>query len=217
MAIVIGDKTKNEKVRLFVHAPLGGEHTPDLSAIQKTASVEDIIKNPNSTEFGALQTYFSGHGNLNPDAMKKLLDRLGVDEIYFGHADPYGFIKKGTQDPKTRKAPAERDADGNFVLESNINKLDNIKSPIGALAGGANFIDSQSKNATSGYMVIDLDKDSKQTKLMPDLIKDANNDPAIQKVVHAATNTSNKKASTKARASGIAARIMEDIMETSAY
>lgn len=187
MAVVIGDKSKGEKVRLFIHSPLGGDLTPGLDGLKGLQSVETLLKNPDPITVAALQTLFAGHGNVrNPDEIKKTLERLGVDEVYFGHMNPKGLMEK--VDKRQPQLGYQKDASGNYVL--GVNKTDGINSPIGSIEGGAHLIDSQSKGDTSGYMVLDLDNDTKDTRLMSDVIKrtDAENDPAIQKVIHAAQN-----------------------------
>lgn len=187
MAVIIGDKSKGEKVRLFIHSPLGGDLTPGLDGLKRLQNVEDLLKNPDSFTVAAIQTLFAGHGGVrNPDEIKKTLERLGVDEIYFGHMNPKGLMEKIDEDNPS--LGYQKDANGNYVL--GVNKTDNVNSPIGSIEGGAHLIDSQTKDDASGYMVLDLDNDTKDTRLMPDVIKrtDAENDPAIQKVIHAAQN-----------------------------
>ena len=202
IAVITGDKAKGEKVRLFIHSPLGGALTPGLDGLKSAAEIEDILKSNDPVKLAALSTMFSGHGNLrSPQEIQATLNRLGVDEIYFGHVDPTGLISQ--TDDSTRANPKYKvDADGNYILSDGFNKTDNIKSPIGSIDGGAHLIDSQHKNQLSGYMVVDLDNDSDGLKQMTDVWANAKDDPAVQKVTHAAQNATSQTASDRNKAFG---------------
>lgn len=190
MAIVMGDKSKGEKVRLFVHSPPGHD-VPDLSALARTPDMTKAALELSNR----LHQFYAGHGGLQQQDMEPLLKRLGVDEIYFGHTDPAGFLERDTQmvtDPTTGQTVPKRiprkDANGNPVLASRIEKNDQVPSPIGQLKGGGNFIDSQGKGKMSGYMVVDVDNDTTQTHLMEDVLNNPD-DPVVRRVVDAGQNT----------------------------
>lgn len=200
VAILMGDKAKGEKVRLFIHSALDGDLTPSLDELKNITNPEDILKEKDPLKLATISRLFRGDNTArDPQTIHDTLARLGVDEIYFGHLDPYGLIQK-THDSATKRNVVDKDTDGNYILE--VKKTDNIKSPVGAIAGGANLADSQNQNALSGYIVVDLDNDSQSTKLMSDVMQKTGTTPAMQKFINTAQTVVSKAAQDAAKKFG---------------
>ena len=158
LATVIGDKSKGETVRLFVHSP-PSNHMPELNILKNASSVQDVADDPQN----ALLTIMMGEPDIvkNPKKLRALLDKMGVDEIYFGHFGTHSLMDNG---------------------KPILNKTDNVlDSPLGSFEGGGNYIDSQGKDSNSGYMIVDLDKDVSSSKKMSNVISASGSDPAIDK------------------------------------
>jgi len=159
--IIVGDKTKGEKVRMFVHSP----PTANLDNLDnfKNNTYDNYLDNPIATLFDHM---VRSPGATDTATMRAALNKLGVDEVYFGHLAP-----------KTMEQA---------ITNNHFKKTDGVNSPVGQNDGGGNYVDSQTRTERSGYMVIDLNQDKSTTRLMPGAIGQNSNNPAAQRTTNTA-------------------------------